>query len=129
MRKIMMALPCLLFCGFVAAKEAPSLDMHGGADSLLLAKAFNATRTERAPVGNSGTLEAANKKKPMAKSAPKAAAAPTTTLAPDSKRFNMTQGGKRMTADDFDAWMKKNGYHVATGTPGKSAEEPSKGSK
>jgi|SRR5690554_2120458 len=25
-------------------------------------------------------------------------------------RFNMTQGGKRMTADDFDAWLQANGY-------------------
>lgn len=25
-------------------------------------------------------------------------------------RFNMTQSGKRMTADDFDAWLKANGY-------------------
>lgn len=25
-------------------------------------------------------------------------------------RFNMTQNGKRMTADDFDAWLKANGY-------------------
>jgi len=27
-------------------------------------------------------------------------------------RFNMTQDGKRMTADDFDAWLKSNGYSV-----------------
>ncbi len=25
-------------------------------------------------------------------------------------RFNMTQSGKRMTADDFDAWLKATGY-------------------
>ncbi|MGY0561626.1 hypothetical protein ACW7G2_13010 [Luteimonas sp. A277] len=25
-------------------------------------------------------------------------------------RFNMTQGGQRMTADDFDAWLQANGY-------------------
>ena len=29
-------------------------------------------------------------------------------------RFNMTQGGKRMTADDFDAWIKANGYTVGS---------------
>lgn len=28
-------------------------------------------------------------------------------------RFNMTQGGKRMTADEFDAWMKSRGVRVA----------------
>jgi len=27
-------------------------------------------------------------------------------------RFNMTQDGKRMSADDFDAWLKSNGYSV-----------------
>jgi len=27
-------------------------------------------------------------------------------------RFNMTQNGKRMSADDFDAWLQANGYSV-----------------
>jgi len=27
-------------------------------------------------------------------------------------RFNMTQNGRRMTADDFDAWLQANGYSV-----------------
>lgn len=27
-------------------------------------------------------------------------------------RFNMTQNGKRMTADEFDAWMKSKGVRV-----------------
>jgi len=27
-------------------------------------------------------------------------------------RFNMTQGGRRMSADDFDAWLKDNGHSV-----------------
>ena len=31
-------------------------------------------------------------------------------------RFNMEQGGKRMTADQFDAWMKSKGVRVAKGT-------------
>lgn len=30
-------------------------------------------------------------------------------------RFNMTQGGRSMTADEFDAWLKKRGVRVATG--------------
>ena len=30
-------------------------------------------------------------------------------------RFNMTQHGKKMSAEDFDAWMKANGLHVAQG--------------
>lgn len=45
-------------------------------------------------------------------------------------RFNMTQNGKRMTADEFDAWMKARGVRVvgskapaaAPGTQAPSAE-------
>jgi len=65
---------------------------------------------------------AAKAKKP----APKAAAAPVSQPTDTSKRFNMTQDGKKMTADDFDAWMKKNGYRVATGAPAKAKEEEPK---
>lgn len=128
MRKIMVALPCLLFCGFVFAKEAPARDAQRGADGLLMAKAFNANdAVERPVVGKGSTLEAA--KKQSTKTAAKAAPAPAAQPSDTSKRFNMTQNGKRMTADDFDAWMKKNGYRVATGAPGANKEEPQKGAK
>jgi hypothetical protein len=33
-------------------------------------------------------------------------------------RFDMNQNGKRMTADEFAAWMKAKGINVATGKPG-----------
>ncbi|GAB2652364.1 hypothetical protein [Arenimonas aestuarii] len=33
-------------------------------------------------------------------------------------RFDMNQNGKRMTADEFDAWMQAKGIRVATGAPG-----------
>lgn len=36
-------------------------------------------------------------------------------------RFDMSQNGKRMTADEFDAWMKAKGIRVATGKPGVTA--------
>ncbi|GAB3389342.1 hypothetical protein [Lysobacter fragariae] len=32
-------------------------------------------------------------------------------------RFNMSQNGKRMTADEFSAWMKAKGVRVAKGAP------------
>ena len=32
-------------------------------------------------------------------------------------RFDMSQNGKRMTADEFDAWMKARGVRVAKGAP------------
>jgi rare lipoprotein A len=40
-------------------------------------------------------------------------------------RFNMSQDGRRMTADEFEAWMKSKGIRVATGKPTEtSAETP-----
>lgn len=30
----------------------------------------------------------------------------------EKHRFNMTQGGKKMSAEDFDAWMKARGVRV-----------------
>ena len=45
-------------------------------------------------------------------------------------RFNMTQNGKRMTADEFDAWMKSRGVRVvgrkdpAPAAPATPAEPP-----
>ena len=38
-------------------------------------------------------------------------------------RFDMTQNGKRMTADEFDAWMKARGVRVVQG-PAKPAAPP-----
>lgn len=32
-------------------------------------------------------------------------------------RFNMTQNGKKMSPEEFDAWMKARGIRVATGKP------------
>ncbi|MGH8038414.1 MAG: hypothetical protein ACREPD_11775 [Stenotrophomonas sp.] len=32
-------------------------------------------------------------------------------------RFNMSEGDKRMSADEFEAWMKSNGIRVAKGNP------------
>jgi hypothetical protein len=39
---------------------------------------------------------------------------------PHGYRFNMTQHGKKMSAEDFDAWMKANGLHVAKGSDAKA---------
>lgn len=33
-------------------------------------------------------------------------------------RFDMNQNGRRMTADEFAAWMEAKGIRVATGKPG-----------
>lgn len=48
-----------------------------------------------------------------------AAPAPAARVAdakdPYAYRFNMTQNGKAMSADDFDAWMKARGLRVSKG--------------
>jgi len=36
-------------------------------------------------------------------------------------RFDMSQNGKRMTAAEFDAWMKAKGIRVATGKPAEAS--------
>jgi hypothetical protein len=38
-------------------------------------------------------------------------------------RFSMSQDGKRMTADDFAAWMEARGIRISTGVP-RTAESP-----
>jgi len=40
-------------------------------------------------------------------------------------RFNMHQDGKKMTADEFDAWMKSRGLHVAKGASGEATHAAS----
>jgi hypothetical protein len=39
-------------------------------------------------------------------------------------RFDMTQNGKRMTADEFDAWMKARGVRVVKGPAAVAAPPP-----
>ena len=41
-------------------------------------------------------------------------------------RFDMSQNGKRMTADEFDAWMKARGIRVVKGTATPAPAEPAK---
>ena len=39
-------------------------------------------------------------------------------------RFNMHQNGKKMTAEEFDAWMKSRGIRVAKGAPAAGGAAP-----
>ena len=41
-----------------------------------------------------------------------------------SNRFEMTQNGRRMSASDFDAWMKARGIRIAKGPPVRSSPKP-----
>ncbi|AKC85972.1 hypothetical protein [Pseudoxanthomonas suwonensis] len=42
---------------------------------------------------------------------------------PLAYRFDMTQHGKRMSADDFDAWMKAHGLSIAKGGPASKRDD------
>ena len=41
----------------------------------------------------------------------------TDTTKPKEVRFNMTQDGKKMTPEDFDAWMKAQGIRIVPAKP------------
>lgn len=50
---------------------------------------------------------------------------PLTRVSGGEMRFNMTQDGKKMTAADFDIWMKANGIRII---PAKKQEPTGAGS-
>lgn len=54
----------------------------------------------------------------VAAPAPEPAYVPKTAHDNSPYRFDMNQNGKRMTAEEFDAWMQAKGIRVATGQPG-----------
>lgn len=53
--------------------------------------------------------------------------APAPVVAGKSNRFEMTQNGRRMSADDFDRWMKARGIRVAKGKPAATRRTASRG--
>jgi len=68
----------------------------------------------------------------VAKSNDPAAYKPRTEFDNTPWRFNMTQNGKNMTAEEFDAWMKSRGVRVAKGAapaPAPPAATPAAGDK
>lgn len=79
------------------------------------------------PVAATGTTATAGQAVPAAlpcvdttAAAPPAEPAYVPKTAHDNSpyRFDMNQNGKRMTAEEFDAWMQAKGIRVATGQPG-----------
>jgi hypothetical protein len=60
---------------------------------------------------------------PVAPPKPVEEATPATRTA----RFDMSQNGRRMTADEFDAWMKAQGIRVASGAAKPAAAPTSAG--
>lgn len=85
----MMAVPMLLLCGFAQA------------------------------AGKQATPAAEPAPKAEAKNEGAAGYQPKTKYDNTPYRFNMEQNGKKMSAEEFDAWMKARGIRVAKGAPPK----------
>lgn len=152
MRKMALALPLLLLSGWAGAQEncagltaptspgarstmiAPvsaelaSPNHQLGAPSGVLAQAYDEAlsvdnvllrmridKCQNVAAGKNATSAPASSNDP-------AAYKPLTEHDNSPWRFDMSQNGKRMTAEEFDAWMKSRGVRVAKGAPAKVAE-------
>src|SRR5262245_59012374 len=128
MNKVMIAVSLLLVSAAASANSGSQVKVDGTRSSV---SAHSLVRFDAAQ-----NVAFAGKKKPAAKEeAPKAAEPAkeeTANLDPNAYkpktqfdntpyRFNMHQNGKKMTADEFDAWMKSRGFRVAKGNGGGAA--------
>ncbi len=97
-----------------AKATTPSAADKKAADAKAKAAAASAAAKQQA--------KRSNEKKPLAPK-PAVAETPAAEEAPKPKevRFNMTQDGKKMTPEDFEAWMKAQGIRIV---PAKPVEAP-----
>jgi hypothetical protein len=65
-----------------------------------------------------------NEKKPLERIPEAAAPVSLDAAKPKEARFNMTQGGKKMTPEDFDAWMKAQGIRIVPAKPAVAPATP-----
>ncbi len=121
MLKVTMAVSLLLVSAAAAASTDSGIEMNATRSAV---SEHSLVRFDAAQ-----TLAFAGKNKPAAKAEePKAAEPAKTETAVNADeykpktqfdntpyRFNMHQNGKKMTADEFDAWMKSRGFRVAKG--------------
>ncbi|MBN8717610.1 MAG: hypothetical protein J0I72_07460 [Stenotrophomonas sp.] len=100
----------------VAAEFAPALTQLGSADGVLAQSFDEALSVDNvlARIRIDGCRAMLKKAaSALAHAGPDPAAyKPRTAFDNTPWRFNMTQNGKRMTADEFDAWMKARGVRV-----------------
>ena len=61
---------------------------------------------------------------PAEVSTPQVAAYDNGQFRPEAARFSLMQDGKRMSADEFDAWLKTQKISIATGAPRSVEQEP-----
>jgi len=99
----------------VATELAPATTQLGGASGVLAQSFDEALSVDNvlARIRIDGCRAMAKSAAPSAGGNDPAAYKPQTAFDNTPWRFNMTQNGKRMTADEFDAWMKSRGVRVA----------------
>ena len=98
----------------VASEFAPAITQLGGASGVLAQSFDEALSVDNvlARIRVDGCRAMAKATQPGAAGLDPAAYKPQTAFDNTPWRFNMTQNGKRMTADEFDAWMKSRGVRV-----------------
>ena len=100
----------------LAIELAPASTQLGGANGMLTQAFDEALSVDNVllRIRMDGCRAVANAAKPASVVDPNDPAAykPQTEFDNTPWRFNMTQNGKRMTADEFDAWMKSRGVRV-----------------
>ncbi|MDE2408490.1 MAG: hypothetical protein KGL91_11600 [Xanthomonadaceae bacterium] len=99
----------------VAIEFVPATSQLGGASGVLVQSFDEALSVDNVLVRirMEGCRAMAKTLAPAGPAASDAAAyKPQTAFDNTPWRFNMTQNGKRMTADEFDAWMKARGVRV-----------------
>lgn len=98
----------------VAAELVPANTQLGGASGVLAQSFDEALSVDNvlARLRVDGCRAMAKSAVPAAGMTDAAAYKPQTAFDNTPWRFNMTQNGKRMTADAFDAWMKARGVRV-----------------
>ena len=98
----------------VAIELAPASTQLGGATGVLSQSFDEALSVDnvllRIRLDGCRAMAKANVPASVAKPGDPAAYKPRTAHDNKPYRFDMTQNCKRMTADDFDAWLKANGY-------------------
>lgn len=97
---------------------AQALDEAQTADNVLLRMRFQKCQAVAAGPKPAAATATATASAPAAVSpSDPAAYKPKTAHDNTPWRFDMSQNGKRMTAEEFDAWMKARGVRVAKGAP------------
>lgn len=123
MFKVSMAVSLLLVSAAASAHSGLQIEAGRAQGSEHSLVRFDAAQT----VAFASKKPAAKAEEPKAAEPAKEEAVDPATYKPKTAhdntpyRFNMNQNGKKMTADEFDAWMKSRGVRVAKGAPAAGA--------